>query len=710
MISSMQLHLSFLPFLLLPASFMAFTYPAHSAPDSKPQRHSRIPEDTPLEAVKWTDGFWQDRMERLRSIYLPGVIDGSFMSEANGSTFRNFLRAAGKEEGGAIGRFWSDGDCYLVLDTVARLYAYDPDDYLKSKLDYWIPIIASIQREDGLVDSFTTLGDFDSGEGQRWWGYGEEGQKGRVKGAPLEGLIYYNMSHMFVAANTCLLATGDDAFLKVGKRAMDYSRNTTKESIQTGMGMRAAALLYKQTGEQAYLDWLTSGFEGDSPSGPPLREAVEIFGHNTGAAHRLIGATNFCDLTGESEMRIALERLAENLLTKKAYITGAVAPVMRGRRPEQVINGVTYPEVDYLEAVGEAYDLPSDSSYCETCGQCLFMEWMYSMFRLTGKAVYMNAAERMLYNSVLGTVDLESPNFFYANPQEQVSTSIRSDATQLHGGGMLSHMTWKRMNRLNCVCCPPKTMRALAMSAEIAYNTNGEGLWVNLYGSNSAKLALASGGTVECNQTTNYPWDGSIRLVLEKVDTAQPFSVFLRIPEWVDGPVRIAVNGHPIETSPESGTYHAIEREWKSGDTIELELPMNVRLMASHPKVKDNRGKVAVMRGPVVYCLETDDVPEGLDMEKILIPSGVKLEPKASEELGGVVKMAGTMIFSERAKAAPERLLEDDEESALYRPARFAAESSDLEDGDRQVEVSLIPYYARLNRNSNYFRVWLPVY
>ena len=172
--------------------------------------HARIPDDTPLDAVKWTGGFWQDRMRRLRDVYLPGVLDGSFMSVENGSTFLNLLRAAKLEQGGAQGSTWSDGDCYLVLDTVARLQAHRPDAYLKGKIDTWIPILAKIQREDGLVDSWTVLGQFDATHGKPWrWQI--------KKGEAFHGALHYNTGSLYAFASTLRRATGDGRALAIAE-------------------------------------------------------------------------------------------------------------------------------------------------------------------------------------------------------------------------------------------------------------------------------------------------------------------------------------------------------------------------------------------------------------------------------------------------------------------------------------------------------------
>jgi DUF1680 family protein len=682
--------------ILVCTFFLALLPPASGASPA------RIPGNLPLDAVKWTGGFWQDRMQRLRDIHLPGVLDGSFMSVENGSTFLNLLRAAKLEAGGAQGSTWSDGDCYLVLDTVARLQAHQPDAYLQSALDRWIPIIARIQLEDGLVDSWTVLGEFDAAHGKPWrW------QIKKSAGDGFHGALHYNTGSLYAFASTLQRATGDGRALAIADRAV--RRFLERSNTVAGPMQWAVPDLYARTGDDGLLAALRRAAGQNSVFGPPLRQAEEIFGHNTQAAHTLLRETAFCGLTGDDGLRNALQRLAANQRTKKTFITGAVAHVHRGRRPEQVVGGRTYPGADYNEAVGPAYELPNDSAYCESCGQCLFAEWYYRMFRLTGEAVYMDAVERALYNTVPGCVDLDRPNFFYCNPQEQLPGSQRS-----HTNGPESrweaHYTWRRQFTKKSACCPPKVMRALAMSVEMAYNVNREGLWVNLYGDNEIRVALPAGGTLHCRQTSVYPWDGRVRLVLQQVESASAFGILLRIPGWMNGPARIAVNGQAVAGVPSRNAYHALQRNWKSGDVVELELPMPVRYMAAHPAVADARGKVAVMRGPLVYCLEGDDVPTDSALQHFRVPADAELQPAATKELGGVMKLTGTLICSPSAPATGDKLICDEAETALYRAARFADSVPILSPGDRRVSVSMIPYYARLNRKSDSFRIWLPVY
>ena len=657
--------------------------------------------DLPLDAVKWTGGFWQDRMRRLRTIYLPGVLDGSFMTLENGSTFRNLLRAAGKEKGGALGRSWGDGDCYLVLDVAARLYAYESDDYLRERLNYWIPIIASLQREDGRLDTWTTLKGFDPDGGEPWRLLG-----GKEVKSSFQGALHYNMGSLHVAATSWQRATGDTRLLAVADRAV---LNYMKSGAVAGPMQWVVSPLYARTGNEGCLSALQRVYEKGSPFGPPLREAPEIFGHNTQTAHHLLGATALCGLTGEPALLEALKRLAVNQLTKKTYITGAVAPVFHGERPEQSLNGRIYGTEKIHEAVGAAYELPLDSAYCESCGQCLYMEWYYRMFRLTGEAAYMDAAERALYNTIPGCVDLDRPNFFYCNPQEQAPSSKRrqTDGTE---NTWESAYTWRRQYTKKAACCPPKVMRALAMSVEMAYSTSREGLWVNLYGDNTVRVGLPEGGRLECRQVSGYPWVGRVRLELQRVESQKPFGLYLRVPGWVSAPVRIAVNGQALAEQPAGGSYSRIQRLWKSGDIVEIDMPMPVRLMAAHPKVADACGKVAIMRGPVVYCLEGDDVPEGVALERLRVPAATELKPVFFKEMGGVTKLTGALVSCAAAPAATNRLIADASEPALYRPARFAKDAGTQTPGDASVTVSLIPYYARLNRTSDCFRIWLPVY
>lgn len=644
---------------------------------------SVLPYDTHLDAVKWTGGFWHDRMEHLRNIYFPGIIDGSFISVRNGSTLRNFQRAAGLEEGGWLGKSWGDGDCYFVLDVASRLYAYKPDDYLKSKLDYWIPLIAKIQDKDGTVDTKASI---------------EKRDLGSFAGNQ------YNVAHMYKAATSNYRATGDTLFLSVASNFLtNFIRKSGGVSHQV---THACGLHYCLTGEEEFLNTIKKYYSPDrqgSVFGPSLLKAKEVFSHNTQASHELNGGTWIAGLTGDTAYINAVKRLADNMLSAKMFITGAVAPVHRMTEPV-IIDGKEY-KLNMNEAVGYAYDLPNETAYCESCGQNLFMEFFFRMFRLTGEAKYMDAAERMLYNTVTGCVDLDNPHFFYANPQEQFQNSMRFDSSS-HAEGKY-HYTWKRTLYKQASCCPPKVIRGIAMCNEIAYSLNDNGLWVNLYGSNTYKSSLPRGGSIECRQESDYPWDGKISLTIKKVQSAQPLSIFLRIPGWVISPVDVKINGRTAMNGVEGGRYVTLMNEWKKGDKIELSLPMPVRYMIADPRIKDDLGKIAVMRGPVVYCLEDADIPAGENIESLIITGNAGLEPVMTPKLGGVVELKGSLIKKTDETKPFDTAAEFKPGGELYSEINISEKVMAPENTDR-VNISLVPFYARLNRESRYFRVWIP--
>jgi DUF1680 family protein len=654
--------------------------------ESKVKSYAKLPYDTHLDAVKWTGGYWNDRMERLRNIYLPGIFDTTFMNVKNGSNFHNFLRAAKMEEGGWIGSSWGDGDCYFLLDVASRLYAYKPDEYLKSKLNYWIPVIAKIQYKEGLVDTKRTI---------------EKGD-GNFRGNQ------YNVAHLYKSAITNYRATGDTTFISLADRVLSHY-------IQDGKGIShqagyAFGLRYAKTGDERFYKALKQYYDSSKASvfGPPLLEAEEVFGHNTQASHELNGATWYYAFSGSEAVMNSLTRLAGNLLEAKTFVTGAVAPVRLEQRPVLTINGKTYGTTRMNEAVGVGYELPNENSYCESCGQSLFMEFYYRMFRLTGDAGYMDAVERMLHNTTPGTVALDKASFFYCNPQEQLQGSQRG-YKQGDVEGLGSHYSWKRTSVFRASCCPPKVMRALAMSAEIAYSINDDGIYVNLYGSNTFKSELPWGGAIECKQTTDYPWDGKVSLSVEKVNSKKPFMIFLRIPGWVKSPVDIRLNGKTIIEGAESGKYIALNSNWKKGDKLEMELPMPVRYIIADPRVKDDIGKVAVMRGPVVYCLEDADLPEGVKIDSVCITSGADLKPVFTDDLGGVIKLKGSLV-------KPTAPVKPFDTSADFKPGTTLYQEFDLNnkvkspEKNKMIEVNLVPFFTRLNRDSYYFKVWLPVY
>jgi len=610
-----------------------------------------------------------------------------FMNTRSGSSFRNFLRVNGSETGNVIGREWGDGDCYFVLDAVARMYAYNKSSYMLAKLNYWIPNIeACLRTKDGIVDTYNDL----------------TGSKSST---------HYNIGHLYTAGNTINTGAGINTFKTFTDNVLK-SFYTTNGFIGDNISS-AYCNFYKETGETKYLNSITNYYT-KSTMGVPLRQALQVFGHSTYTHNYLIGAAEYYNCTGDNSVLQSLELLAENTMNKKTFITGAIGSLRYGYRPQQTIKGVVYPGGTIKEGVGAEYFLPNDSSYNESCSLCLDMEWMYRLFRLTGTAKYMDAVERSMYNAIPGTVELNRSRFFYANPQEQTSKSNRyntqydnikaADANK-PDNWLYKQYTWKRQNPMLTSCCPPKVVRALSMVNEMAYSINNEGLWVNLFGNNTFSAKLTSGENIECHQTTNYPWDGKVELTIDKQDGTNPFTLFFRIPSWLQTGATIKLNGNIIEQSVLGGQYWQLNRLWQAGDKLEIELPMPVRTLAANPNITDNRGKVAFMRGPVVYCLENIDLPANAQIDSVFVAGNFNLTPTPSPELGGIYKLTGSFHIKTDKTSAKSGVLTTDE-SKPYQDIELTTGGQGL----NYTQVSLIPYYARLNRASNYFKVWLPVY
>jgi DUF1680 family protein len=656
---------------------------------------------TPLDAVKWTGGFWQDRIRRLGEIYLPETIDTMYQDPANGASFRNFPRSLKLEAGGVIGRIWGDGDCYCILDAAARMVAYRQDEYCKAKLNHWIPLIAKCKNEIELIDTWEKLAQTGGGgmeEGGKQYSY---------------GCLHYNHGFLHAAALSHYRATGSTQFFDLAHKTIGaYLTNKLNHGYMGDNIPQAYCAEYAHSGDKRFLDAAVANYKKKSPFGPPLRDAQEIFGHGTFSLQYVTGATHLYGYTGDQELLEALRRLAKNTMQTKMYITGAVGSVATGTRPQQSINGITYPAAKLTEAIGVGYDLPNDHCYNETCTICLFMEWMYFMFQATGEAIYMDEVERALYNSVPGCVDLEHGKYFYANPQEQTPSSkrVRTMYDNVTGHWIQKQFTWKRTSPMRVACCPPKVLRALARSAEMACSLNEEGYWVNLYGNNTSTVKLPWGGSLEMQQKSDYPWDGKVELLFKNVQSQKPFSVFLRVPGWVNAAVSIRLNGKVMDEAAKSGTYFQLHRTWTKGDRLEFEFPMAVRFMSANARIVENHGKVAVMRGPVVYCLEGGDLSEGEAIENVRVPAAAVLTPIHTEELGGLMKLKGSLVYSTTATVSANKLTSDTTATAPYGEARFATSDGKLMQNDRPIVVSMIPYYARLNRKSDFFRIWLPVY
>jgi DUF1680 family protein len=354
------------------------------------------------------------------------------------------------------------------------------------------------------------------------------------------------------------------------------------------------------------------------------------------------------------------------------YITGGVCPLHRGvsKRGDEV-----------HEAFDLAYHLHNASAYNETCANIGNAMWNWRMLGVTGGCKYADAMEQGIYNTGLSGISLDGERFCYTNPlrwhgrEHELLSADRSERWFTHRG----------------YCCPPQVARTIARMHNWAYSLSEEAVWVHLYGGSHLDTVLADGSPFALGQESDYPWDGEIKITVEDAPPA-PLSLTLRIPSWARG-AALTINGTPVQESARPGTYATLTRVWSPGDEVRLSLPMRVRLLKAHPKVEEARNQVAVMRGPVVYCLESVDLPDGASASEIHLARDIQLTPRYDAGLlGGVVVLEGDGY----------RVHNDALDGALY--SEIGGETVDT------VPIWLIPYYAWNNRGETEMTVWMPLY
>jgi DUF1680 family protein len=385
--------------------------------------------------------------------------------------------------------------------------------------------------------------------------------------------------------------------------------------------------------------------------------------------------------TGDKSLLDTLETLWANVVYEKMYITGGCGALYDGASPDGSPDQQSITRVH--QSYGREYQLPNLTAYNETCANIGNILWNWRMLAITQEARFADILELALYNSALSSIGLDGKTFFYTNPLRQVD-DIPFD------------LRWSRSREpyISCFCCPPNIVRTIAEVGSYAYSFSDEGIWVNLYGSNVLDTRLPDGSRLKLSQETDYPWDGRVKLVLEKLP-ARALAVMLRIPGWA-ADVTVRVNGATFSAKPQPGQYLKLERAWAVGDEIELNIPLPVRLLEGHPLAEENRNQVAVMRGPLVYCLESWDLPPGVRPSEVLIPRDIELRPRPANTPGNL--MEGIVTLTGQARALPEQR---EHIHPLSREVRAAPL--------RAVEIKMIPYYAWANRGKSEMTVWMPL-
>ena len=612
-------------YLLLAASAFLLQGCQTSKEDIKEQPLKMI-EQIDFSHVKINDNFWSPRLSKHVSATLPVCID---QIENQTGRIRNFENAA-KGEGEHSGIFFDDSDVYKALEGMAYSLINNPDPELEKKADESIDKFAAAQQPDGYINTFYTL----TGLDKRW--------------TNMDKHEMYCAGHMIEAGVAYYQATGKRKLLDVCIRMTDHMMS------QFGPGKRhwvpgheeielALVKLYQTTQEQKYLDfayWLLEerghghGTMGDEGKWDPVyyqdivpvRRLTDISGHAVRCMYLYCGMADVAALKNDTGYIAAIDRLWDDVVHRNMYITGGIGSSRDN------------------EGFTEDYDLPNLDAYCETCASVGMVLWNQRMNQLTGDSKYIDILERSLYNGALAGISLGGDRFFYVNPLESKGDHHRQE--------------W-----YGCACCPSQLSRFLPSIGNYIYASSDDALWVNLYIGNTGQIRIGE-TDILLTQETDYPWDGSVKLT---ISTSQPLEkeIRLRIPNWCKT-YDLSINGKRINVSEKKG--YAVIKDWKSQDVIALDMDMPVEIVAADPHVKENFGKRAIQRGPLVYCMEEIDNPEYFDQIQ-LSPSTTFQTAFVSDILNGIK----TIKTNGRAQSA-----------------------------------TFIPYYAWDNRKAGKMRVWIP--
>ena len=634
-----------------------------------------------MDDVRWTEGFWAERFGVCRDSMVPSmwrILNNPDISHS----FRNFEIAAGTQKGCHVGPPFHDGDFYKWFESLAAVYMQTGDPALDSLMDAIIPLISRSQREDGYIHTPVIIEQVN-----------DPGSKLEFR----ERLDFetYNLGHLMTAACVHYRATGKKTLLEVAENAGDFliqfyerspgelARNAICPSHYMGV-----TELYRTTGDKKYLELARNLIEiralvddgaDHNQDRIPFRQQKTATGHAVRANYLYAGVADLVAETGDTSLLNPLKSIWSDLVNHKLYITGGCGALYDGVSPD----GTSYspPYIQQVhQAYGRPYQLPNISAHNESCANIGSVLWAWRMLLLTADAAYTDVLERTLYNAVLPSVSLDGKRYFYTNPLR-----VNLDLPYT--------LRWSKEREEYislCNCCPPNIVRTLSETGNYLYSMSERGLLFNIYGGSVLETTLPDGSELALEQVSDYPWDGRISIELKNVPEKE-FSLFLRIPGWADK-ADLIVNGKSLEGEPEPGSYFELRRKWKTGDVIVLDIPIRTRLIRSHPLVEETANQVAVQRGPVVYCMESQDVPDSIRIFDVAIPAGIKFSESRER-----IDKARMIILNGEARL----IAGSDGEEGLYTelPAGKAV----------QVPIRLIPYYAWGNRGKGDMTVWMAV-
>ena len=630
-----------------------------------------------LTDVQWTRGFWAERFAVCRDSMLPQLWS-IYTSDTICYSFKNFKVAAGIDTGRFRGPSFHDGDFYKTLEAVAAMYATTKDPKLDAWMDEAIAVIGKAQKADGYIYTKNII---------------EQKKTGREKMFDDQlSFEAYNFGHLMTAAAVHYRVTGKTSLLNIAIKAADFLigfyRTATPEQARNAicpshyMGLTE---LYRSTQDKKYLDLVTylinirGKVEGtdDNSDRQPFREMDKVVGHAVRANYLFAGAADLYAETGDTSLLSTLDRLWLNVINSKMYITGGCGALYDGVS----VDGTSYkPDTvqKVHQAYGRDYQLPNFSAHNETCANIGNVLWNWRMYLLTGDTRYADIVELALYNSVLSGVSMNGKGYFYTNP-------LAATADYPY------HLRWEAgrtayISKSNC--CPPNTVRTIAEVNNYMYSIGDKGVYINMYGGSVLKAKLLDGTPVHLEQITNFPWDGKITIVIKEA-TANPVNIYMRVPGWAKG-YSLKINKQFPKVRDREGGFIIARKKWNAGDSVVLDFDMQPVLIESHPLVEESKNRVTVKRGPVVYCLESIDLP-GQNIFDVVIPANMQWKPVSTTIAGGKV-----MALTGQAKI----LQGSDWKNRLYR---------EFNTSTKPVQVKLIPYYAWANRGKTDMTVWLNV-
>jgi len=629
-----------------------------------------------MNAVHWTKGFWADRFRVCRDSMVPNmwrIYNDPNLSHA----FKNFEIAAGLDTGKHKGPSFHDGDYYKTLEAVAAMYAITKDEKLNAAMDKAIEVIGKSQREDGYIYTKSVIDQKRTGEKKEF--------ESRLS------FEAYNIGHLMTAACVHQRATGKNNLMNIAIRAADYlikfyntaSAETARNAICPSHYMGLVEL-YRNTGDVKYRELAKKliDIRGAAPGSDdnsdryPLRQMQEVQGHAVRANYLFAGVADLYAETGDTSLLSTLNRMWDDVVYHKMYITGGCGSLYDGVSND----GTSYNpnDVEKLhQAYGRKYQLPNLTAHNETCANIGNLLWNWRMLQLTADARYADVLELSLYNSILSGISLDGKKFLYTNPLAY------SDELPFQQRWSKDRVPYISLSN----CCPPNVVRTIAEVNNYMYSLSDKGVYVNLYGGNDLNTTV-NGSPLRLKQETEYPWKGTIRFTVDAIPAGH--SLFLRIPGWAKT-ASLLVNGKAYTPAARSAGYAEVKHAWKKGDVVELILPMQAQLIEANPLVEESRNQVAVKYGPVVYCLESTELPKGADVFNLAIPSTAKFGSSMNTINGAPVLVLTT---------AAEKTGTENWDDKLYR---------ELDTKKETVPVRLVPYFAWGNRGHAEMSVWLPL-